>query len=340
MRAPIRDLHTHSNCSDGLYDPAELVRQAARSGVQELSLTDHDTLAGLHGAQETAESFGIRFMPGIEFTCRTQDRTVHLLGYGFRPSVAQNDGPLAGYLDGVREADLEWAREMCRQSCADPLIVRPPGGAEHRVCVRSDELAWARGTMPSPFHFAVVLSRKLAAISPELDLPARHTMYTLTGRPKRERKGESYWPALHERYAGLYARYGIDARPHWWIPRPTADLLPLEEAIDAIAHIGGIPVLAHPGEQQLTEDEIAAMVGLGLRGIEVYTYKHGPEQIAALEAMAEGLRLLTTAGTDFHDPYHRAQVELGKDRSGRYLTQGLSLEGFARLGAYVSRLLF
>ena len=50
MAAPIRDLHTHSNCSDGLSDPAELVRQAARSGVEELSLTDHDTLAGLDEA--------------------------------------------------------------------------------------------------------------------------------------------------------------------------------------------------------------------------------------------------------------------------------------------------
>jgi predicted metal-dependent phosphoesterase TrpH len=338
MKAPIRDLHTHSNCSDGLYDPSELVEHAARSGVQELSLTDHDTLAGLHGAQAAAGALGLRFLPGIELTCRFEGSTVHLLGYGFDPSAARNDAPLTGYLEGVRQSDLGWAREMCCRSCAEPLIVRPPNGGEHRVCVQEGELDWVRGTMPSPFHIAVVLSNKLATLSDELNIPARHCMYLLTGRPEPDRKGESYWPSLHERYAGLLARYGIAAGPHWWTPRPTADLLRFEDAIGALGRIGGIPVLAHPGEQNLGEGQIAHMARLGLRGVEVYTYKHGPEEIVALETLAERLGLFTTAGTDFHDPHHRAQVELGKDRSGRYLTQGLSLEGFSRLGAYVSGL--
>ena len=338
MAATIRDLHTHSNCSDGLYDPAELVRQAARSGVQELSLTDHDTIAGLYEAQAQAGSLGLRFLPGIEFTCRFEGRTVHLLGYGFRPSAAKQNAPLTAYLDHIRQSDLAWAHEMCRQSCADPLVVRPPHGGEHRVCVREDELDWARGTLPSPFHLAVVLASKLRGISGELDLPARHCMYLLTGRPEPDRQGESYWPALHERYAALLARYGITPGPHWWTPRPTADLLPFEEAIDVLGRIGGIPVLAHPGEQKLGGDEITTMSEQGLRGVEVYTYKHGPAQIAELEALAGKLGIFTTAGTDFHDPHHRAQVELGKDRAGRYLTQGLSLDGLARLGAFVSGL--
>lgn len=336
MAATIRDLHTHSNCSDGLYDPAELVRQAARSGVQELSLTDHDTIAGLYEAQAQAGSLGLRFLPGIEFTCRFEGRTVHLLGYGFRTSAAKQNAPLTGYLDHIRQSDLAWAHEMCRQSCADPLVVRPPHGGEHRVCVREDELDWARGTLPSPFHLAVVLASKLRDVSGELDLPARHCMYLLTGRPEPDRKGESYWPALHERYAGLLARYGIDAGPHWWTPRPTANLLRLADALRTIDRIGGIPVLAHPGEQHLGREEIAAMVELGLCGIEVYTYKHSPQQVASLEALADELQLITTAGTDFHDPHHRAQVGLGRDPSGGYLTQGLGLEGFHELGAYVS----
>jgi predicted metal-dependent phosphoesterase TrpH len=336
MTLPVRDLHTHSNCSDGLYEPGELVQEAARSGVQELSLTDHDTLAGLGEARATAEALGLRFLPGIEFTCRYEGRTAHLLGYGFDPSTAHDDAPLTQYLDHVRASDLEWARAMCRQSCEDSLVVRTPGGVERHVCVQAGELNWVRGTMPSPFHFAVVLSQKLLALSDELDVPARHCMYLLTGRPEPERKRESYWPALQRRYASLFARYGIDARPHWWTPRPTEDLIEFKDALGAIGRIGGIPVLAHPQEQELRARHIAAMVDLGLQGVEVYTYKHSPEQIVALEILAAELGLLITAGTDFHDPYHRAQVELGQDRSGRHLTQGLSLDGFAQLGGYVS----
>ena len=96
MTNPVRDLHTHSNCSDGLYPPAELVQHACHSGVDELCLTDHDTLAGLAEARAKAATLGIRFMPGIEFTCRFESQTVHVLGYGFRLSEAQSDnaGPL------------------------------------------------------------------------------------------------------------------------------------------------------------------------------------------------------------------------------------------------------
>ena len=40
------DLHTHSSASDGTDRPAELVRAAARAGLDVVALTDHDTTAG------------------------------------------------------------------------------------------------------------------------------------------------------------------------------------------------------------------------------------------------------------------------------------------------------
>ena len=180
------------------------------------------------------------------------------------------------------------------------------------------------------------LARKLAAISSDLDLPARHVMYLLTGRPEPERRGESYWPALRERYAETLARYRLVARAHWWTPRPIAELLDVQDAVRTIERIGGFPVLAHPGEQALTQTQIGRLVGLGVRGIEVYTFKHSAATIGELEALAVSLGVFTTSGSDFHDPHHRAQVELGRDRAGHPLTQGLDLEGFLELGAYLS----
>jgi hypothetical protein len=224
---------------------------------------------------------------------------------------------------------------MCRKSCQDPLIVRTPDHKEHLVCVREDELSWVKGTMPSPFHISVVLARKLARISPELNLPARHWMYMLTGRPEPERKAESYWAALSERYAPILERYELVARAHWWTPHPTADLLHVQEVLRILDRIGGLPVLAHPGEQKLNDEQIQELVGLGVRGIEVYTFKHGPAYIAQLEALAESLGVFTTSGSDFHDPHHRAQVELGQDRAGQPLTHGLDLDGFHAFGAYL-----
>jgi predicted metal-dependent phosphoesterase TrpH len=333
---PIRDLHTHSNCSDGLYSPAQLVRRAAASGVDELSLTDHDTLAGLDEAIAEAASVGVALVPGIEFTCRFGRQTVHVLGYGFSPAVVGQHRPLASYLDEVSARDRAWAHEMCRKSCLDPLVVRPPGGRPQSICVRESELEWARGTMPSPFHFAVVLARKLATLSDELDIPARHCMYLFTGRPEAERQGESYWPELRERYAATLERFGLAARAHWWTPRPVQDLLAVEEAIEMLRQVDGIPVLAHPGEQKLTADQIKELAGLGIRGIEVYTFKHSASYSAELESLARSLGLFATSGSDFHDPQHRAQVELGKDRAGVPLTQGVSLGELEALGAFVA----
>jgi hypothetical protein len=43
MRA---DLHVHSNASDGTDAPAEVIRRAARAGLDAVALTDHDTVAG------------------------------------------------------------------------------------------------------------------------------------------------------------------------------------------------------------------------------------------------------------------------------------------------------
>ena len=41
------DLHTHSDCSDGVLAPAVLVALAAARQVELLALTDHDTVAGI-----------------------------------------------------------------------------------------------------------------------------------------------------------------------------------------------------------------------------------------------------------------------------------------------------
>ena len=40
------DLHAHSNMSDGLDSPTELVQNAAKAGVTTLAITDHDTTLG------------------------------------------------------------------------------------------------------------------------------------------------------------------------------------------------------------------------------------------------------------------------------------------------------
>ena len=75
------DLHLHTTASDGLCEPAALVDLAWRAGIRTMSVTDHDTVAGLAEAERAAAASGLAFVPGIEITAVHEGRDVHVLGY-------------------------------------------------------------------------------------------------------------------------------------------------------------------------------------------------------------------------------------------------------------------
>ncbi|MEQ1558671.1 MAG: PHP domain-containing protein [Methyloglobulus sp.] len=79
------DLHSHSNISDGVLSPTDLVRRAHEHGVTSLALTDHDTTAGLAEAKAASEATGIRLISGIELSASWQNKTLHIIGLGIDP---------------------------------------------------------------------------------------------------------------------------------------------------------------------------------------------------------------------------------------------------------------
>lgn len=78
------DLHTHSTASDGTDTPAELVRNAAASGLDVVALTDHDTTRG-HAAAVAALPEGLTLVTGAELSCRLDGVSMHMLAYLFDP---------------------------------------------------------------------------------------------------------------------------------------------------------------------------------------------------------------------------------------------------------------
>lgn len=102
------DLHTHSNISDGLLTPTELVEHAANSGVRVLALTDHDDIGGLAEARQIAEQHGIRLINGVEISVTWKKRTLHIVGLNINP----DDEALKSQLSAVRLSRLERARQM------------------------------------------------------------------------------------------------------------------------------------------------------------------------------------------------------------------------------------
>lgn len=102
------DLHLHSNRSDGLLEPAEVIAAAQEAGLLAVALTDHDTLSGVEEAGEAAAAIGLPFVPGIEFSCYDENGSTHLLGYFVGPGHTE----LAEYLETARNLRVERAEQM------------------------------------------------------------------------------------------------------------------------------------------------------------------------------------------------------------------------------------
>ena len=75
------DLHLHTTASDGRCSPDELVRRAYEKGIRTMSVTDHDTMAGVAPAAAAASALGMTLIPGIEITSVHGGRDVHVLAY-------------------------------------------------------------------------------------------------------------------------------------------------------------------------------------------------------------------------------------------------------------------
>jgi 3',5'-nucleoside bisphosphate phosphatase len=76
------DLQSHSTVSDGELAPADVVRAAVDAGVTTMALTDHDGVAGVPEALETAAELGIECVPAVEMSCvHEYSEDLHICGY-------------------------------------------------------------------------------------------------------------------------------------------------------------------------------------------------------------------------------------------------------------------
>ena len=102
------DLHLHTTASDGALSPADLVARVAAAGITTLSVTDHDTTAGLTAARAAATARHLTFVPGIEITAVEGTRDLHVLGYFFD----EREPRLLAFLAGQRADRLRRIHEI------------------------------------------------------------------------------------------------------------------------------------------------------------------------------------------------------------------------------------
>ncbi len=277
------DFHVHScHSSDGDFPPAELVAMAAREGFRAISIADHDTVGAYPEAVERGREAGVEVIPGIELTTLFDTREFHLL----LPFVDTGSEALAGILAKVGRIRTNEARARVE-----------------KLVALGFPLSWdeVRARFGENLPLGVSIAQMLLA-KDEAKAEPRLARYL---EPENRDKS----PYL------FYRDFFMEGMPAF-VPKRHIDLL---EVLAEAPKTGGVPTLSHPGAyfQQTTRDDLKVLAAAGLRGLEVYTTYHEPEQVSFYLGLAEEFGLVPTAGSDFHGQI-KPHIPFGAIRQGQY----------------------
>ena len=264
MRA---DLHVHSSASDGTDPPAEVMRRAARAGLDVVALTDHDTVAG-HAEARRALAGSLTLLPGMELSCRLAGRSRGVPG-------GLSGSPPRGQ-QSVHTAGL-------------PLRRRHPELAAELGRIRDDRVLRAQAMVGRLADLGVGISwEQVAAIAG----PA------VVGRPHIARAMAASGAIASPREA--FTRDWIGDGGRAYVGRYALDPV---HAIGLVRDAGGVAVLAHPRagrDSEVSDEEIGRLAAAGLAGVEVFHPDHSDTERAGLLALAHDLDLVATGGSDDH----------------------------------------
>jgi hypothetical protein len=84
-----------------------------------------------------------------------------------------------------------------------------------------------------------------------------------------------------------------------------------EEVVELIARVGGLAVLAHPGDIEDLEHLIPRLQRVGLVGIEVYYNNYPLRTTQYLASLAHKHALVATGGSDFHGMDSATETPIG-----------------------------
>lgn len=110
------DLHTHTDRSDGLRSPPELLAAASAAGIRLLAITDHDTLAGFRDLPDDDSATVV--VPGVEINSvaggieALWEGELHILGLGVDPDDEAFEAALAEQRAGRVERFFRIVRRL------------------------------------------------------------------------------------------------------------------------------------------------------------------------------------------------------------------------------------
>ena len=103
------DLHIHTNISDGLLTPKQVIDEAVKNGVSVIAIADHDTIDAYNdNLFQYAKSKNVEIINAVEISTKIDKAGIHVLGYNYN----LNDTKFKERLSKVRNARHDYLRNV------------------------------------------------------------------------------------------------------------------------------------------------------------------------------------------------------------------------------------
>ena len=256
------DLHVHSNHSDGVFSPSQLVDYAMEKGLAAFALTDHDTVDGLEEAIAYAELLRQTLpgeekkevpevIPGVEFSTEYQGKDVHILGL----YIDYNNECFQKYLQDFVTSRINRNQKMC-------ALLQEAG------------VDISYGALLEEFPNAVITR-------------AHYAKFMLDHGYVKSMK-EAF-----DRYIGDHCPYFVPREKV--TPKQAVQLILQADGIPILAH----PILYHMSDDRL-ETLVSHLKDAGLMGIEAIYSTYNAAEERQIRTLAKKYDLAISGGSDFH----------------------------------------
>lgn len=276
------DLHMHSYYSDdGEFEPKQLIDLCLEKNIKYFSIADHNSVRGIKEAKEYCVGKNINIIPAIELDCTFNEINLHVLGYGID-------------YDKTVFYDIE-----------DNIIKQEQFASKKRMkLVKELGIDFSDEVINSLSRNGVVNGEMIAEAAMKFDKNHENPLLM----PYYENGSRSDNP-----YVNFYWDYCAQGK----VAYAEVSFISLQEAINIIEESGGIPILAHPGNNiKENINLLEQIISCGIKGIEVYSSYHSREQVEFYKKFSLKHKLLLTCGSDFHGKTKPSIVIGGTDCEG------------------------
>lgn len=258
------NLHLHTNCSDGVLEPIELLKKLETNGIRIASITDHDTVGAydkLEGV-DISEYYTGELFKGVEVKCSHNGIPIEILGINI-----------------------------------DPEVMKPYLKGNKMKIIAFQQFAYNKG-----IEVSKVLGLKFDEYTLVPGEWAGSVLYNLLYK-YYDYNVQILGSDILSNGSNFYRKTFCDKSSPFYVSEESLAITP-KEVISKIHEAGGLAFLAHPGQYKAVINKISFIDDIfqntDLDGIECYYSLHTTEETNKYIDFCHKHNKLISGGSDYH----------------------------------------